>query len=125
MAPEPPDRADPSAAARARRGEIVREHAERPHSSLPDRSLKLHLLVHEIVEKQLADDDPPEVARTLRRLMASGLTHHQAVHAIGSVVACEALAMLREGRELDREAYVLKLRSLSFEQAWEVALGRS
>ena len=42
--------------------------------------------MHVIVENQLALNDEP-VVRALARLMKEGLSRHDAVHAIGSVVA--------------------------------------
>ena len=42
--------------------------------------------VHAIVENQLALDDQIIVRSTLNRLMEDGLTRHEAIHAIGSVL---------------------------------------
>jgi hypothetical protein len=97
------------------RDTVVKEHAKHPHPGLEKEHLRAHLLIHEMVEKQLAENDPPEVGRVLHRLLANGLSRHEAVHAIGTVVAREALAMLRQGRELDKEVYVRELQSLTVE----------
>jgi len=97
------------------RDAVVKEHAKNPHPGLDREHLRAHLLIHEMVEKQLAENDPPEVGRVLHRLLANGLSRHEAVHAIGTVVAREALAMLRQGRELDKEVYVRELQELTVE----------
>ncbi len=97
------------------RDAVVKEHAKNPHPGLDREHLRAHLLIHEMVEKQLADNDPPEVGRVLHRLLANGLSRHEAIHAIGTVVAREALAMLKQDRQLDKEVYVRELRALTVE----------
>ena len=47
---------------------------------------ELHAIIHVIVENQIADPELP-VRRTAERLMSEGLDRHEAVHAIGSVLA--------------------------------------
>lgn len=54
---------------------------------LPKSARRLHATIHVIVENQLALDDQAIVRSTLNRLMQDGLTRHDAVHAIGSVLA--------------------------------------
>lgn len=95
---------------------VVEEHARRPHPHLEPDAMRAHLLIHELVEKQLAERDPPEVATALHRLLADGLDRHEAVHAIGTTVAGEAFQMLREGRVLDRDKYVRALDQLTAER---------
>lgn len=97
------------------RDTVVKEHAKNPHPGLEREHLRAHLLIHEMVEKQLAENDPPEVSRVLHRLLANGLSRHEAIHAIGTVVAREALAMMKQGRPLDKEVYVRELQSLTVE----------
>ena len=62
--------------------------AERYHRSrnieLP--SLKAHAAFHAIVENQIAEGLGP-VVRAMRRLTGEGLGRHEALHAIGSVLA--------------------------------------
>jgi hypothetical protein len=97
------------------RDTVLADHAKDPHPGLEREHLRAHLLIHEMVEKQLAEDDPPEVGQVLHRLLANGLDRHEAVHAIGTVVAREALAMLKQGRPLDKVVYVRKLQTLTVE----------
>ena len=49
-------------------------------------NLSLHATVHAVVENQLAEGDK-RVLETLARLRRQGLCRHEAVHAIGSVLA--------------------------------------
>ena len=51
------------------------------------RSPKLHGTVHAIVENQVAAGDATVVSATLARLIREGLDRHDAIHAIGSVLA--------------------------------------
>ena len=64
------------------------ELAERHHLAarieLP--SVKAHAVFHAIVENQIAQRLEP-VVRAMARLTAEGLSRHDALHAIGSVVA--------------------------------------
>jgi len=46
-----------------------------------------HAAFHVIVENQVAMGDKIPVCRTLKRLLAEGLDRHDAIHAIGSVLA--------------------------------------
>ena len=55
-------------------------------------NMVLHATIHAIVENQIALNDPPEVARKLRSLVAGGLDRHQAVHALGTAVTEMILA---------------------------------
>ena len=55
---------------------------------LPRAARTLHATIHVVVENQLAENDE-QVDRALTRLMKEGLSRHDAVHAIGSVVAAE------------------------------------
>ena len=64
-----------------------------------DRNVKLpnsqlHALIHVVVENQLASGEEV-VMRTLARLQAEGLGRHDALHAIGSVLAEDLYALMR------------------------------
>jgi hypothetical protein len=62
---------------------------EKHHKELGDKvpNLHLHAMFHVIVENQLALEDQAEVRATLTRLRKEGLSRHDAIHAIGSVLA--------------------------------------
>lgn len=69
----------------AERIELIVRHHERAKSKLPN--LRAHAAFHAIVETQVAMGDEPPVAATLARLESEGLDRHEAIHAIGSVLA--------------------------------------
>lgn len=91
---------------------IVAEHRDNPHPEINPGALKLHLLVHGMVERQLLYDDPPETRQAFEHLLAGGLDRHSAIHAIGEVVAGEVWAIANEKRPFDRQAFVTGLRRL-------------
>jgi hypothetical protein len=64
--------------------DLVLAYHRRAGISLPNDTV--HAVIHVIVENQIADDKLP-VRRTAQRLMSEGLDRHDAIHAIGSVVA--------------------------------------
>ncbi len=58
--------------------------------------IRLHATVHAIVENQIAEGDQLPVRRILLRLMAEGLDRHEAIHAIGSVLAVHINELMRQ-----------------------------
>ena len=108
----------------ARLIEAMHEHPEYSHlwgrlDELSDEEIErdgvnpiLHVTVHQIIENQLADGDPQEVGRVLKALMQQGLTRHEAIHRIGTVLADEIFHILRDGRPFDEPGYVRRLQQL-------------
>jgi hypothetical protein len=82
-------------------------------AEMSDRELQLHAGMHEAVETQLAENQPPEAAAALARLQQDGLGRHQAVHAIAGVFMRAMQSVLTTGRPFDPAAYAAELRALS------------
>jgi len=74
---------------------LVEEYHRDARIPLPTRARRLHASMHVVVENQLALNDEP-VVRALARVMKEGLSRHDAVHAIGSVVAEEIYDVLKQ-----------------------------
>jgi len=74
------------------------ERYHRRHGSKAERK-RVHAIFHAIVENQIAEGDQLPVRRTLLRLMAEGLDRHDAVHAIGSVLAGHINELLRKDED--------------------------
>jgi hypothetical protein len=106
------------------RHQIIEEHARNPHPNLDRDAMRAHVMIHEMVERQLADGEPPEVSEALHRLLAGGLSRHEAVHAIGTIVAKEAVRMMKDNRPLNTEAYTRELAKLTVE-SYRKSLGDS
>jgi hypothetical protein len=64
---------------------LVEQYHRRARIRLPN--AKVHAVIHAVVESQIALGDEIPVRRTLQRLMSEGLDRHDAIHAIGSIVA--------------------------------------
>jgi hypothetical protein len=84
---------------------------------LPKGARRLHATFHVIVENQLASLDEP-VVRALVRLMKEGLSRHDAVHAVGSVVAEQIydLLKLKDPPETSRARYYASIERLTAAQ---------
>lgn len=63
---------------------LAEEHHRAARIKLPN--LKVHATFHAIVENQIAENTE-SVVRAMARLTAEGLSRHDAIHAIGSVLA--------------------------------------
>jgi hypothetical protein len=63
---------------------LVEIYHRKSHVKLP--KPKAHAAVHAMVENQIAGNHEP-VLRAMARLMEGGLSRHEAVHAVGSVLA--------------------------------------
>jgi hypothetical protein len=80
--------------------EHVREHhlTLRKHPKAAKENL--HMVMHVIVENQLAQDTP-ETKAALERLCAEGLNRHEAIHAVGSVLSEAIWAILKTEEAFD------------------------
>ena len=76
---------------------LVLDHHKQTSVELPNE--RLHALIHMVVENQVALGDETPVAQTLRRLMDEGLSRHDAIHAVGSVLADHIWELMSKGSE--------------------------
>ncbi|MDI6809043.1 MAG: DUF1841 family protein [Candidatus Eisenbacteria bacterium] len=91
---------------------LIAEHHEKAGVTLPNHIL--HASFHAIAENQLAEG-LPVVCETMSRLMSEGLDRHEAIHAIGSVLAEHMWNILKD-RSPDsdlNELYFQALRALT------------
>jgi hypothetical protein len=63
---------------------LVKKYHSRARIKVP--GAEAHAIFHEIVENQIAEAHAP-TCRTVERLQRDGLTRHDAIHAVGSVMA--------------------------------------
>jgi hypothetical protein len=66
----------------------------------------------EVVENQLADNNPPETKHTLERLMKSGESRENAIRYIASVLSIEIFGALKHQEPYDNERYIKNLKAL-------------
>jgi len=93
--------------------ELVASYHRRKKIRLPN--AQLHAVVHVIVENQIALGEEV-VVNTLARLQTEGLDRHDALHAIGSVLAGELYELMRESSDATGDAqrrYLERLQRLT------------
>ena len=91
---------------------LVAEYHKRMKVKLPN--AHIHATFHTIIENQLAADDPPDAARALEKLISSGKDRHEAIHALGAILA-EHLQAAMQNPETGTDPtapYVRELRKL-------------
>jgi hypothetical protein len=83
---------------------LVEQYHRKARVKLPN--IAVHATIHAAVENQLAANDEP-VVRALDRLIRQGLSRHDAIHAIGSVVATQIYDALnsKEPKDLNASYY--------------------
>lgn len=72
----------------------------------------LHITIHQIIENQLALAQPPEVAKTMERLLKRGKNRHEVLHEIGSVFTQELFDILKYNLPFNQPRYIRNLRRL-------------
>ena len=82
--------------------ELVASYHRRKKTRLPN--AQLHAVIHVVVENQVALGQEVVVS-TLARLQAEGLSRHDALHAIGSVLAEDLYELMREPAAETNQAY--------------------
>jgi len=105
--------------------DLVENYHRRAGVRLP--RAESHAIIHLVVENQIAEGDELPVRRTAQRLMGEGLDRHEAIHAIGTVLAGHLNDLMRDARgnvqpgERDsnrdpNDAYFSELESLTAEE---------
>ena len=100
--------------------ESVTQHHKRLKIKLPN--IRLHSVFHIIVENQIAEGIE-EVQKKLDELISDGLSRHDAVHAIGSVMS-ESIYHLMKGEPADPDVnkdYFRKLSKLTAKKWLEMS----
>jgi hypothetical protein len=108
IAPDPARWLDSDEEARAHAIREYHKQARQPAGQNPN----LHAAIHAVVENQLAEGHAAATA-TLSRLISEGLDRHDAIHAIGAIVAGEMCDMIKDQATHDPELYARKLEALT------------
>ena len=72
----------------------------------------LHITIHQTIENQIAIGKPKETAQTVEALMQQGLSRHEAIHRVGTVLADEIFHILKDERLFDEAGFVRRLQRL-------------
>ncbi|HEY45881.1 MAG TPA: DUF1841 family protein [Anaerolineae bacterium] len=96
---------------------LVKEYHQESDIEVPN--MMLHCAFHLTVENQIAMGEELPVERKLKQLLGEGLDRHEAIHAIGSVLAEHIYHMLHDKRSSKdpNEEYFKELASLNA-QSW-------
>jgi len=74
---------------------LVERYHRKKRIKMPN--LRMHAVIHVVVENQVALGSEIPVKVTLARLMKEGLSRHDAIHAIGSVLAGHMFELIKHG----------------------------
>jgi hypothetical protein len=112
------------------RAVVIRADHPEPEHALPNGqdevivdgmpvSIRLHLIMHEMVASELAGDDPPGVYLTAQRLLAAAYKRHELLHMLAAPIAEQIQATLQGGAGYDRRWHLAALAALpeSYERA--------
>jgi hypothetical protein len=94
----------------AERQVAVERYHKRARIRIP--SAHIHAVIHASIETQVAEGHPA-ATQALERMQAEGLDRHDAIHAVGSVMAKHMFAIVQEGQSFDEAAYAADLGELS------------
>jgi hypothetical protein len=94
---------------------LVERYHRKERIKMPN--LRIHAAFHVAVENQVALAEKIPVQKTLERLMREGLSRHDGIHTIGSVLAGHTFALIKHGaKDQDVNAvYHRKLEELTAE----------
>lgn len=94
---------------------FVKDYHKRERVKLPNAAA--HAVFHVVVENQIAMGEEMNVSKTLNRLVADGFDRHDAVHAIGAVLAGHIHSLMGgESAEFSQNAYAADLDALTVEK---------
>lgn len=77
-----------------------------------EKTRRIKAAIIEVVNNQIASNDPPETKETLERLVGEGFSEQQSKELIGNVVVAELFDVMQDGKTFDRERYVDALNRL-------------
>jgi hypothetical protein len=101
---------------------LAEAHHRRAGIDVPDANV--HAIIHVVVENQVALGDELPVRRAIDRLMTEGLNRHEAVHAVGRVLAVYLTDLLNADtpQPAKLEAYKVAVERLTAE-SWHAEFG--
>ncbi|MDX8405090.1 MAG: hypothetical protein R8K50_02960 [Mariprofundus sp.] len=92
---------------------LVQEFVEENEVEIPEEAQKIHAVIHVVVENQLATVVEP-VPATMARLIRQGLSRHEAIHAVGAVLAEDMFALMKgDTATWSRQHYSERLEKLT------------
>jgi hypothetical protein len=84
----------------------------RPEAEPLQMNPELATAIRNIIDAQLAKNDPPETRATLERLVADGYTREGAYNLIATAVVSEIVTTMQQGQTYDMNRYLAALAQL-------------
>lgn len=100
--------------------EIVQRYHRREQIPLPNE--RVHASYHVMVENQVALGGRTPVGEAVDRLMGEGMSRHDAIHAVGAVLAKHMHRATETNVPVSREAYYADIRALT-KEGWLAEYG--
>jgi uncharacterized protein YoaH (UPF0181 family) len=100
--------------------ELVQGYHRREQIPLPNE--RVHAGYHVMVENQVAHGDRTPVRDAVDRLMGEGMSRHDAIHAVGAVLAKHMHRATETNVPVSRETYYADIRALS-KEGWLAEYG--
>ena len=91
---------------------MIESYHKKARVRLPSR--RMHAIIHSAIETQLAEGFAP-ATRTVERLMTEGLDRHDAIHALGSIMAQHLFDTVKGHSSFNRNRYSQDLDHLTAE----------
>lgn len=91
---------------------IVSDKANRRRRNNKMANLRLKKQILEVVDNQLASNDPPCTKETYEKLLAAGYSLAEAKEKIGAVLISDIYYILKDGRKFDEDKYKLCLEEM-------------
>jgi len=92
---------------------LIQRFHEQHDEDIPKEAVPLHAAIHAVVENQLAMRIGP-VAATVERLTRQGLDRHEAIHAVGAILAEEMHALMSDdAQSMSQDRYHKRLGKLT------------
>lgn len=99
------------------RNALVEKYHRMKRVKMPN--LRMHTMIHVVVENQIALGDEMPARKRLLRLMSEGLSRHDAVHAIGSVMASHLFNLMKHApKNIDSNAEYYRQLELLTAEGW-------
>lgn len=100
--------------------DIVMRYHRREQIPLPNE--RAHASIHVMVENQVALGDQTPVRDAVGRLMGEGMSRHDAIHAVGAVLAKHMHRAMETNVPVSRGAYYADIRALT-KEGWLAEYG--
>jgi len=94
------------------RVDLVRDYHEMASTEFQDGAEDMHALIHVVVENQIAMNVEP-VPATIAKLTRQGLKRHEAIHAVGAIIAEDLFELFKNNQAFDIKRYRRRLDKLT------------